>query len=188
MMGVLNLFEILPGFVGGALVTTTYEPSGEKKVHVTLVTLDGAEVDWEAVLGPLAKEAERVLTKWALEAQVRDAYIWQTPDGPAIQVFREEKGEYYLDEEWGPTHYPTPWEHGGSMYNTRPLEERVEYALSQYRTWYHNEAPKEYRQKLPEEPTVEAVLCMGELKDYWHEVEEPMVKKILRRKLGVHNA
>ncbi len=183
-MKVLALFEALPEFVEGALVTTVYEPSGEEKVQVTLVTPDGAEVDWEAVLGPLAREVKGVLTQWALETQVRAAYIWQTPEGPAIQVYREEGGEYYLDEEWGPTHYPTPWGPGESVYYTRPLEERVEYALSRYRTWYHNEAPREYKEKLPEKPTVEGVLYMGKLKNYWHEVEEPMAKKLLRRKLG----
>jgi len=184
MMGVLALFEALPGFVGGAWVVTVYEPSGEKEVLVTLVTPDGAEVDWEAVLGPLAREVKRILTQWALETQVVEAYIWQTPEGPAIQVYREEESEYYLDEEWGPTHHPMPWDQKTRVYNAYPLEERVEYALSRYRTWYHNEASREYREKLSEEPTVEGVLCMGKLKDYWHEVEEPMVKKILRRKLG----
>lgn len=184
MMGVLALFEALPGFVGGARVTTVYQASGEREVRVTLVTSDGAEVDWEAVLGPLAKEVERIFINWALETRVREAYIWQTPQGPAIQVYREEEGEYHLDEEWGPTHYPMPWDQKGRVYNTRPLEERVEYALSRYRTWYHNEALAEYREKLPEEPTVEGVLHMGKLKDYWHEVEGPMAKKLLRRKLG----
>lgn len=183
MMGVLALFETLPGLVGGARVITVYKPNGEKEVQVTLVTLDGAEVDWEAVLGPLAREAERILTQWALETRVRDAYIWQTPEGPAIQVYREE-GEYYLDEEWGPTHHPMPWDYGEKVYNSRPLEERVEYAISEYRAWYHNEAPREYREKLPEEPTVEGVLHMGKLKDYWHKIEEPAAKKLLRRKLG----
>lgn len=184
MLRVSVLFEALPGFVGGAWVTTTYKPSGEKDVQVTLVTLDGADVDWEAVMGPLALETRRLLTRWALETHVREAYIWQTPEGPAIQVYREEESEYYLDEEWGPTHYPMPWDHGVSSYNTRPLEERVEYAISRYPVWYHNEAPKEYREGQTDKPTVEGVLYMGRLKDYWHKVEEPAVKKILRRKLG----
>lgn len=184
MTEVLALFEALPRFVGGAWVTTVCEPSGEREVLVTLVTPDGAEVDWGAILGPLARVAERILTRWALETRVKDAYIWQTPEGLAIQVFREEENEYYLDEEWGPTHHPMPWDYGERVYNARPLEERVEYALSRYCTWYHNEAPREYREELPEEPTVEGVLLMGRLKDYWHQVEEPMAKKLLRRKLG----
>lgn len=72
-----------------------------------------------------------------------------------------------------------------ALYPERPLAERVEYALTRYRTYYRHEAPKGFRAAYPPDPTPEGVLALGRLKGYWREEEEQEARALIGRLLEV---
>ncbi len=190
--GILEAFLELPPPVAGALAERWWDWNGHERSSVAFFTEDGVEVDWRAVLGEALEPFRARLEEWmrAREEERLEAWLWRK-GGNAKLVYRalrqgrtswEEATLEQLYREDLPEPPPPP----RSLWRVeRPLEERVGYALGRYRTFWHREAPKDFREDYPEAPTLEGVVAMNRLKGwtYWHPAEEKAAKAFLREHL-----
>lgn len=178
----LEMFMALPEAVGA--VTAVRGP--EASVGIRFSTPEGDNLDWNAVLGDSAAAFSEALRRWllSLDEDRTSAYFCRGGGNavfgytyyPYRAIFEEERQIVYRDD----LPLPKPIIPSFVNYNTRPLKGRVERAIMRYPLFWSKEAPKGFREKYPEQPTVEALLEMGRIKDYWHRVEVPAAEKFLR--------
>jgi len=152
---------------------------------------DGLWADWEALgLAHQLEEVARALYSevnhlaqgyprgWAVD----EAILYLGPRGwrLLVGVYDMDRGvwvvrEYYHGEPpKGGVEERPPYEHP-----QRSLRERLGYLLARYRTWFRHEAPRAWRERHGEEPTLEALLEWGRARGEWTEAETPQVAEVL---------
>ncbi|GBD41866.1 hypothetical protein HRbin39_01253 [bacterium HR39] len=176
--------ELYPGRVRGVEVRGPGYP-GEGHTHRAWGP-DGQGADWEelGLSGALRKVVWKVV--WFLERH-RGVRLWGGDravlhlgeGGWLLEVDRylPERGEWVREAwRWGEAE-PSPGEDEPAP---RPLLDRLQYLLARYRTWYRNEAPRSFRERHSERPTLEALLEWGRERGEWSLAEEPMVPELLK--------
>ncbi len=185
---ILKTLLEFPQYVAGVLAERWWDAEGRKRLIVVLYTEDGAIVDWEAVLGEVIKPFRQQIERWMRDErkEVRlYARFWRKGKGAGVvytsiprssqkhAVYRWTYGE---DSPTPPR--PNIWA------ITRPLEERVNYALSRYEGFWRHIAPRGFREKYPEKPNLEGLLAMNEMEVFWHSAEDEAAIAILKRRLS----
>jgi hypothetical protein len=172
--------------IRGMEIESWHEPNGKRKVYWEAWGIDGLPADWKE-LG-LEKNLDELAYKLTQE---HDGFIrlYIYPRGYRIE--RREWGQDWerkeVLEDYGTSFrepvQPRPLLSGRFSWG-RSLRERLQYLVSSYRTWYHHNAPKEWRETHSPEPTLENILEWGRAMEEFGILEEPLVPKLLQEILG----
>lgn len=180
LMGVMEALRGVENAPAGAIIIGWPDRHGIYRAEVDLVAADGEVLDWEAVLGvDRFRAITRLLERWALQEGVDEAVAYWDGANAALSVYHGGEGrrDYILNPELPLPVKPPLYQNSGRY--ERSLRDRVEYALSRWRTWYRHEAHPSWRERFPEEPTLEGVQAFG-LAHYWHPLEDEAAMRILQ--------
>ena len=191
LMGVMGALRGVENAPAGATIIGWYDRHGIYRAGVDLITEDGGVVDWEAVIGEeRARAITRLLERWALQEEVDEAVVYWDGANAVLSVYRfrggEERRDYILNPEAPLPTKPPLYQNSGRY--ERPLWDRVEYALSRWRGWYRREAHPSWRERFPEEPTLEGVRAFGLAFQHWHPVEDAAAMRILHHLMEARHA